>query len=80
MTYYDGDSLNSIGVIKSICNLEYKGVHGYGYIVALNDTQIFVSGQNELRPLAIGQKVKFTFMITDINGIKSGRYEIYDFN
>ena len=80
MTYYDGDSFKSIGVVKSVCNLEYKGVDGYGYVIALNDTQLYVSGHNELRPLAIGQKVKFTFTISDINGIKSGKYEIYEIN
>ena len=67
-------------MIKSVCKLEYKGVNGYGYMVAVDDAQVFVSGHNELRPMEIGQKVKFTFTISDINGIKSGRYEIYEFN
>ena len=49
-------------------------------MVAVDDAQVFVSGHNELRPMEIGQKVKFTFTISDINGIKSGRYEIYEFN
>lgn len=80
MTYYDGESLNSTGVIKSVCRLEYKGVSGYGYVVVLNDVEIFVTGRNDLHPRSIGEKVKFTFTIMNVNGVKNGWYEIYGTN